>query len=53
VTARTLAENQPSIALLERLGFRREAHYVANSRFEGRWADEYQYALLKEEWQSQ
>ena len=49
--ARTLSENQPSIALLERLGFRRQADFVAKSWFEGRWVDEYQYALSKEEWE--
>jgi len=51
VIALTLAENLASIALLERLGFRREAHFVENSWFERRWADEYQYALLRQEWE--
>jgi RimJ/RimL family protein N-acetyltransferase len=51
VIAQTLAENRSSAALLERLGFRREAQFVQNTWFEGRWADEYQYALLKEEWE--
>jgi RimJ/RimL family protein N-acetyltransferase len=51
VVAQTLAENEASMALLERLGFRREAHFVENNWFEGRWADEYLYAMLEREWE--
>ena len=50
VTALTYACNQPSVALLERIGMRREAHHRESSLFEGRWADDYIYALLQEEW---
>ena len=42
--------NAQSIALLERLGLRREAHYVRNIWFKGRWDDEYLYAVLRDEW---
>jgi RimJ/RimL family protein N-acetyltransferase len=42
--------NAPSVALLERLGLRREGHFVENIWFKGRWADEYLYAVLKDEW---
>ena len=42
--------NAQSIALLERLGLRREAHYVKNVWFKGRWDDEYLYAVLRDEW---
>jgi RimJ/RimL family protein N-acetyltransferase len=42
--------NAPSVALLERLGLRREEHFVENIWFKGRWADEYLYAVLKDEW---
>ena len=50
VTALTLAANTRSIALLERVGMRREAHHVQSARFEGAWVDEFVYALLRDEW---
>ncbi len=43
-------KNAPSVALLERLGMRREGHFIENTWFKGRWADEYLYAVLKTEW---
>ncbi len=43
-------ENAASVALLERLGWRREGHFIQNIWFKGAWGDEYQYALLREEW---
>jgi len=42
--------NTRSSALLERVGMRREGHFVKNTWFKGRWADEYLYALLQAEW---
>jgi RimJ/RimL family protein N-acetyltransferase len=42
--------NASSVALLERLGMRREGHFIENSWFKGGWADEYLYAILKDEW---
>ena len=50
VVAITDQENEPSIALLERLGMRREGRFVQNVWFKGRWASEYLYAVLDEEW---
>lgn len=50
VTARIDAENTPSARLAERIGMRREAHLVENEWFKGRWADEYDYAILAREW---
>ena len=46
------AENAASIRLLERLGFRREAHYIESFWLEAQsaWASEYLYALLQKEW---
>ena len=44
--------NAPSVALLERLGMRREGHFVENVWFKGGWADEYLYAVLRHEWLS-
>ena len=42
--------NVRSIALLERLGLRREGHFLQNTWFKGAWADEYSYAVLRDEW---
>ncbi len=50
VVAITDRENEHSIALLERLGMRREGHFVQNAWFKGRWASEYLYAVLEDEW---
>ena len=52
VVAECDVENTASIRLLERTGFRREAHYVENfwlSKSES-WGSEYLYALLQREW---
>ncbi len=46
------AENGGPVRLLERVGMRREGHFVKNVWFKGRWADEYLYALLQAEWLS-
>ena len=50
VVAITDIVNEPSIALLERLGMRREGHFVRNAWFKGRWTSEYLYAVLEDEW---
>lgn len=50
VIAITDSENASSVALLERLGMRREGHFIRNIWFKGKWGDEYQYALLRDEW---
>jgi len=42
--------NAPSWALLERVGMRREGHFLQNVWFKGGWSDEYYYAILKDEW---
>src|SRR5215203_7322729 len=42
-------ENARSVALLERLGMRREGHFVENIWFKGAWGSEYLYALLQKE----
>ena len=42
--------NAPSWVLLERVGMRREGHFIENVWFKGGWADEYLYAVLKDEW---
>jgi RimJ/RimL family protein N-acetyltransferase len=50
VVAMTDCENVASVALLERLGLRREGHFRQNVWFKGKWGDEYLYAMLQEEW---
>lgn len=52
VSALTFAANARSVALLERVGMRREAHHVESSRLDGVWADDYVYAVLRHEWRS-
>jgi RimJ/RimL family protein N-acetyltransferase len=52
VIAITDCENAASVALLERLGLRREGHFLQNVWFKGTWGDEYLYAILHEEWQN-
>lgn len=42
--------NERSIALVERLGFRKEAHFRQSIFIRGQWADNLIYAILKEEW---
>ena len=42
--------NTASIRLIERLGLRREAHFIENDWFKGRWSSEYWYAMLEKEW---
>lgn len=50
VIAITDCENKASVALLERLGMRREGHFIQNTWFKGKWGDEYLYAILSDEW---
>jgi RimJ/RimL family protein N-acetyltransferase len=49
VVGRCDPRNTASATVLERLGMRREAHFVQNEIFKGEWSDEYVYALLAEE----
>ena len=45
------AENAASIALLQSLGFRQEGQFIENIFFKGKWGSEYQFALLRREWE--
>ena len=42
-------DNAASIALLERIGMRREAHFLESLWFKGAWADDVVYAILRRE----
>lgn len=44
-------ENTASVRVLERLGMRRESHSIDSLWFKGRWASEYGYAILRQEWE--
>jgi RimJ/RimL family protein N-acetyltransferase len=50
IIAVTDTNNIASFRLLEKSGFRREAHYVKNIFFKGAWGDEYLYAMLSSEY---
>ncbi|WP_412476224.1 GNAT family N-acetyltransferase [Flavobacterium sp. TBRC 19031] len=44
-------ENIASINLLKSIGFRQEGHFIENIFFKGKWGSEFQYAMLKREWE--
>jgi RimJ/RimL family protein N-acetyltransferase len=44
------ARNAASARVMERLGMRREAHFVHNEIFKGEWGDEFVYAIIEDEW---
>lgn len=44
--------NSDSIRLIERLGFRKEAHFKKSLFFHGEWVDDLIYAILAEEWKN-
>ena len=50
VIAITDVRNKPSIKLLEKVGMRKEGHFIKNAWNKGEYTDEYLFALLKEEW---
>ena len=52
ITARTGKDNQRSWYLMERLGMRREAHFIESHVVEGEWRDEFIYAVLADEWRA-
>lgn len=43
-------ENDKSIKLVERIGFRKEAHFVSSLFLNGRWVDDMIYALIEKDW---
>jgi ribosomal-protein-alanine N-acetyltransferase len=43
-------ENMASIQLLKSTGFKQEGHFNDNVFFKGNWGSEFQYAMLKREW---
>jgi RimJ/RimL family protein N-acetyltransferase len=53
ISAECDVENISSWRLLEKLGFRREAHLIENIYFKGAYGSEYHYAMLLREWKKQ
>jgi ribosomal-protein-alanine N-acetyltransferase len=52
IEARTAVDNLGSQRVLEGLGFRREGLLRAYFQLDGRWIDNYLFALVKEEWEA-
>lgn len=50
VSASVDPRNTPSAAVLERLGFRKEAHHMKSVWMDGRWCDDCVYAMIENEW---
>jgi len=48
----TDTRNERARRLLERVGFRREGHFVEGAWFKGEWASEFLYAQLASEWRA-
>lgn len=51
VVAATDVRNERSWRLLERVGMRREAHFIHDCFVKSDWLDAYVYAMLEQEWQ--
>jgi RimJ/RimL family protein N-acetyltransferase len=50
VIAITDVRNKNSIKLLEKIGMRKEGHFIKNAWYKEEYTDEFLYAMLKEEW---
>ena len=46
-------DNVSSVKLLERTGFRKEAHFIKSYRMNDAWYDDCIYAILKDEWKTE
>ena len=53
VIAACHVENHASYKLMEKIGMRREAHFIKEKFYGNEWCDRYQYAILHEEWVKQ
>jgi RimJ/RimL family protein N-acetyltransferase len=50
VSASVEPRNTGAIRLMQRLGFRQEAHTIESLWFKGEWADDLVFAMLAREW---
>lgn len=48
--AMCVVENEPSWRLMEKLGMRREGHFLEYKLLGGAWRDEFLYAIRRREW---
>jgi RimJ/RimL family protein N-acetyltransferase len=53
VFGRCDVRNPASAALMNKVGMRREAHFLENELFKGEWSDEYVYAMRASDWRAQ
>lgn len=44
-------DNKNAIRLVERIGFRKEAHFVESLWINGKWVDDLIYALIEKDWE--
>ena len=51
IFANTGKLNSASWQLMERIGMRREAHFLKSHKVDGQWDDEFLYAVLSDEWE--
>jgi len=52
ITAATFTDNERAWRLMERVGMRREAHFVHDGFVRGRWVDVFAYGMLEDEWRA-
>jgi len=45
-------DNKNSIRLVERIGFRKEAHFVESLFINGKWVDDLIYAMIEKDWEN-
>ena len=45
-------ENKNSIKLVERIGFRKEAHFVESLFINEKWVDDLIYAMIEKDWKN-
>lgn len=50
ITASVDPDNYASIKLLEKIGFRKEAHFIKSFYKDNQWYDDCIYSILEEEW---
>jgi RimJ/RimL family protein N-acetyltransferase len=50
ISAACFTDNERAWRLMERVGMRREAHFVHDGFVRGRWVDVFGYAMLADEW---
>jgi len=50
ITASVDPDNTASLQLMERIGLRKEGHFVKSLFWKNKWVDDVIYAVLREEW---